>query len=209
MFYNSSNGFEYNDCVSRGACSVSPTISSMQEVMFIVLRQIAYYLVKLKEFDIKKENIEKELISQIALIDSVKDFSEVQILDAFSMQYNNLVQARKEYLKLCREKELQCKDLKNLIKLSPKTNLSAILKRGDREFLQKYKHPSSKYLTDILSAVLKSVCVNLVTLFDINETCVEASDTVINSLNLFNLSRLSSAKLIEYITSLAKCVVEL
>ena len=209
MFYNSSNGFEYNDCVSRGACSVTPTISSMQEVMFIVLRQIAYYLVKLKEFDIKKENIEKELISQIALIDSVKDFSEVQILDAFSMQYNNLVQARKEYLKLCREKELQCKDLKNLIKLSPKTNLSAILKRGDREFLQKYKHQSSKYLTDILSAVLKSVCVNLVTLFDINETCVEASDTVINSLNLFNLSRLSSAKLIEYITSLAKCDVEL
>jgi len=59
MFYNSSNNFEYNDCVSRGACSVSPTISSMQEVMFIVLRQIAYYLVKLKDFNVKKENIEK------------------------------------------------------------------------------------------------------------------------------------------------------
>ncbi len=142
MFYNSSNNFEYNDCVSRGACSVSPTISSMQDVMFIVLRQIAYYLVKLKDFNVKKENIEKQIISQIALIDSAKDLAEVQILDAFSKQYNNLVQARKEYLKLCKEKDVQCKDLKNLIKLSPKTNLSAILKRGDREFLQKYKHQS-------------------------------------------------------------------
>jgi len=104
---------------------------------------------------------------------------------------------------------VQCKDLKNLIKLSPKTNLSAILKRGDREFLQKYKHQSSKYLTDILSAVLKSVCVNLVSLFELNETCTEASDTVISALNLFNQSRLSSEKLTEYIKNLAKCDVEL
>ena len=209
MFYNSSNNFEYNDCVSRGACSVSPTISSMQEVMLILLRQIAYYLVKLKELGVKKEIIERDIISQIALIDAAKDLAEVQILDAFSNQYNNLVQARKEYLKLCREKDVQCKDLKNLIKLSPKTNLSAILKRGDREFLQKYKNRNSKYLTDILSAVLKSVCVNLVNLYDLDETCSEASDTIISSLNLFNMNRVAPEKLIEYIINLAKCDVEI
>ena len=49
MFYNASNNYEYNDCVAMGACSISPNISSMQEVMMILLRQIAYYL-KIKRF---------------------------------------------------------------------------------------------------------------------------------------------------------------
>lgn len=209
MFYNSSNGFEYNECVSRGACSVSPTISTMQEVMFILLRQIAFYLVKLKDFGVNHYDIEKTVITEIALFDAAKDFSEKQILDAFAVHYKNLVQCRKEYLKLCKDKGTTCKDLKNLIKLTPKTGLSAILKRGDKEFIQKYKKQNSKYMSDILSAVLKSVCVNLVSLYEMEKDCTEASDTVLNALNLFNHNRINSEKLIEYVKMLAKCDVEL
>ena len=70
MFYNSSDSYEYNDCISRGACSVSPNITSMQEIMFILLRQISYYLLKLKNFGIEKENIIYDIIYQLAFIDS-------------------------------------------------------------------------------------------------------------------------------------------
>lgn len=205
MFYNSSNSFEFNECVSHGACSVSPTLSSMQEVMFILLRQIAYYIVKLKEFDFQDISIEKSVISEIALIDAAKDLSESQILDAFSKHYTSLVKLRKEYLKQCKENDKSCKDLKNLLKLSPKTGLSSILKRGDREFINKYnKNSNHKYFQDILSAVLKSVCVNLVTLFDMGKEQDEVCNTVFEVLNLFNQSRISSQKLMEYIEKLAK-----
>lgn len=209
MFYNSSNNFEYNECVSRGACSVSPNISSMQEVMYILLRQTAYYLVKLKDFDIKMRDIEKDVISEIALIDAAKDLSEAQILDAFSKQYINLVKSRKEYLKVCKEQNKQCKDLVNLLKLSPKTSLSTILKKGDKEFIQKYKKQNPKYLSDILSAVLKSVCVNLLNLFELDKFYEDASDYVLESMNLFNMSRLTSEKLINHIETLANYDVEL
>lgn len=209
MFYNSSNSFEYNECVSRGACSVSPTISTMQEVMFILLRQTAYYLVKLKDFGVNHLDMEKSIISEIALLDAAKDFSEKQILEAFSIHYTELVKARKEYLKLCKDNNKQCKDLKNLLKFSPKTGLSAILKRGDKEFLQKYKLQNAKYLSDILSAVLKSVCVNLVNVYDMGEGCIEASNTVLNALNIFNNRRISSETLISFIKELAQCDVEL
>ena len=104
MFYNSSNSFEYNDCVSKGACSISPAISSMQEVMLILLRQIAYYLLKLKEFKIANNEITFSLIYQITLLDAVKDFSEYQVLNLFSKHYKNLVKVRKEYLKMYPDK---------------------------------------------------------------------------------------------------------
>lgn len=209
MFYNSSNSFEYNECVSRGACSVSPTLSTMQEVMFILLRQIAFYLIRLQEFNIIHDDIERNVVSEIALFDAAKDFSEKQILEAFSFHYAELVKLRKEYLTLCKDNNKQCKDLKNLLKFSPKTGLSAILKRGDKEFLQKFKLQNSKYLSDILSAVIKSVCVNLVTLYDNGETCRDASNTVLKALDVFNNRRISSEILTDYIKELAKCDVEL
>ena len=115
MFYNSFKNNEYNNCTAKGACSVSPNISSMQEVMFIILRQISYYLLKLIEFDIYKNEIIKDLIFEISIIDGAKDLSEVQILNSFSKQYLNLVNCRKEYLNICKEKKSNCADLKNHI----------------------------------------------------------------------------------------------
>lgn len=209
MFYNSSNSFEYNECVSRGACSISPTISTMQEVMFILLRQIAYYLVLLKSFDIKYENIERSIVSEVALLDAARDLTEKQILDMFSSCYVNLIKVRKEYLKLCKERNQVCKDLKNLLKFSPKTGLSAILRLGNKEFLHKHKLQNHKYLSDILHAVLKSVCVNLLALYDIDESCIEASNTVLNALNLFNRNRISAKEITNAIKELAQCDVEL
>lgn len=211
MFYNSSESFEYNDCISRGACSVSPNITSMQEIMFILLRQISYYVLKLKNFGIEKENIIYDIMFQLAFIDSLKDLSEAQVLDLFSMQYSNLVKTRKEYMKLCKENNSSCEDLKNLLKFSAKTNLSSILKRGDKEFLQKYKRFSlnEKSYSEILSGVIKSVSVNWINLYDYGSYGKFASDSILNALNLFNSARVSTQKIKLYIDELAKFDVEL
>lgn len=211
MFYNSSNSYEYNDCVSKGACSVSPAISSMQEVMLILLRQIAYYLLKLKDFGSQKEGITRSLISQIALIDAAKDFSESQILNLFSEQYANLTELRKEYLQMCKNKEEQCHDLKNLLKLSSKTSLSSILKRGDREFINKYKrlNVKQKSNSEILTSVMKSVCVNLICLYEYDCSCEYAEDNVLEALNIFNFSRVDSDLIKKYTEVLSKIDIEL
>lgn len=211
MFYNSSESFEYNDCISRGACSTSPNITSMQEIMFIILRQIAYYLLKLKEFNIKKEPIVYDIMFQFAFIDCLKDLSETQVLELFSKQYKNLVQIRKEYSELCKDKNTTFDDLKNLFKFSGKTSLSTILKRGDKEFLQKFKRLSinEKYYSEILSAVIKSVSVNWINLYDYNICGEYASDNVLKALNLFNASKISIKKIKVFIDKLAKNDAEL
>ena len=207
--YNS--GFEYNDCIAKGACSISPNISSMQEVMFSLLRQIAYYLIKLRTFDINKDEIIKDVITEIALIDAAKDLSEVQILNTFSKQYTNLLKCRKEYLKVCKEKGAPCEDLKSLIKFSPKTNLSSILKRGSREFIHKSKRFGfdKKYSAEILSNVIKSVCVNLISLYELNSVCSQAEYEVLTALNILNASRVSAEKIGLSTAALTKCDVEL
>lgn len=209
MFYNSN--YDFNNCISMGACSVSPNISSMQELMQVILRQIAYYISKLKEFNVKKEDISYNLILEIAYGDAVKDLSEAQILNAFSKEYNNLVHVRKDYLKLCKEKGLVCADLKHLIKLSPKTSLSEILKMGDREFLQKYKKVRSnqKYFSEILYLIMKSVCSNIILLKDFGEIDNNSASMVIEALNLFNNSRINTDTMKKMAEILSTCDIEL
>lgn len=209
MFYNSN--YDFNNCISMGACSVSPNISSMQELMQVILRQIAYYISKLKEFNVEKEDISYNLILEIAYGDAVKDLSEAQILNAFSKEYNNLVHVRKDYLKLCKEKGLVCADLKHLIKLSPKTSLSEILKMGDREFLQKYKKVRSnqKYFSEILYLIMKSVCSNIILLKDFGEIDNNSVSMVIEALNLFNNSRINTDTMKKMAEILSTCDIEL
>ena len=206
MFYNTSNNYEYNDCIAMGACSVSPNISSMQEVMMILLRQIAYYIVKLRDFGIYKNDIALSVINEVVSADAVKDLSEVQVLNSFSKEYNNLILVRKEYLKCCKEHNVTCLDLRQLIKLSPKTSLSSILKMGDKEFLQKYKKLSTtqKYISEILLATIKSVCINIINLNDLGVVCKESINTVLDALNLFNKSKVNSDAIKKMVVCLAE-----
>lgn len=204
MYYNSS--FEYNECVAKGACSISPNISSMQEVMYILFRQTAFYLLKLIDFDIRKQDIIKNIIKEIAVIDSARDFSESQILDSFSKQYVNLVVCRKEYLKICKENNVKCEDLKNLVKFSPNTSLSEILKKGDKEFLSKYKKLNfeKKYIAEILRSIIKSVCSNLVSLYELGKISEIPENKVLKAINLFNSNRILFDTMKQYIDDLAR-----
>ena len=157
MFYNSSG--EYNECVSHGACSVSPDVSSMQEILYILFRQIAFYLVNLKSLGINKTNIVDSLIQSISLTDNIKDFTEVQILNIFSSLYNTLINCKNDYVQHCKDSNIKPKYIRNLIKLTPDTNLSSLLNLGEKEFINKYKNINSdkKYLNEILISVIKSV----------------------------------------------------
>ena len=117
---------------------------------------------------------------------------------------------RKEYLKQCKVHNVLCADLKHLIKLSPKTKLSEILKMGDKEFLQKYKKATidQKYFFEILFATVKSVCLNLITLNDFEMDCEEAVDTVLDGLNLFNkIGKFAGAGSLIPITGFANSIV--
>ena len=211
MFYNSSDNFEYNDCISRGACSVSPNITSMQEIIFILLRQISYYVLNLKKLGIENKDIIYEIIFELAFIDSIRDLSETKVLEFFSKQYTNLVKMRKQYLKLCNQNNTPCKDLKNLIKFSAKTNISSILRRGDKEFLHKYRklNFNEKYFAEILSVVIKSASINWINLYEYGVYDELTSDCILNALNIFNLTKVQSHKIKTYIDKLAKFDVEL
>lgn len=213
MFYNYSQngGYDYNECTSRGACSISPNISSLQEVMLILLRQISYYVLKLQELGENVYEMKDEIVSEILMFDTAGEYSDDQFLSVFGRQYSNLLNVRKEYLKSCKGKDIPCDDLKNLIKFSPEMKVSFIIKKGEKAFQERFKRFSDdqKYLTEILLSVIKSAANNIVTYKDLDKVHDQACNQILEALNMFNSKNITPEEIKERIQKLSEINIEL
>jgi len=56
MFDYFKNIIEKNSCQQNGVCSVHPSINSLYEILLSEVREISFYLVKLKEFGLTNQD---------------------------------------------------------------------------------------------------------------------------------------------------------
>ena len=66
------NNFQYDSCVSRGICSISPRISALQTVLILYLRLFAKYSIKLE----LNSTIKDFLLNTIAITIYNPEFNE-------------------------------------------------------------------------------------------------------------------------------------
>ena len=68
--------YQYNSCVSRGICSVSPKIAALQNVLILYLHLISKYYVKLISKDLISKDIQLKILDIMGGIVLFNDFSE-------------------------------------------------------------------------------------------------------------------------------------
>lgn len=193
MFYNyyHADDREYNECNARGACSIAPKISSLQEVLVIFLKQLSYYSLKLESLNQDISLQSDKIVTGLASIISTTDYSDEQLLDLVSMYYGLLVKTKREYQDICKKNNIQCSELKFGLKITPQMNLSGIIAQGERIFLEKYKKlpVSQKNMTEILLFTLKSVCINLLDLKNCGKKDDDSARIILSGLDTLNSPR--------------------
>lgn len=209
MFYNyyhQSNDAEYNECTARGACSIAPNISSLQEVLLIFLKQLAFYAIKLNEFGESTSDIENCVLEGLSTLVSTTDYSDKQLLEIVKKLYNSLSKAKNLYQNICNERNINCEDLKFALNITPSITLSSIIAQGEKAFLDKYKKLSTnqKNMSEILLFVLKSMCTNILQLEDFGIENKDAVNQVLIGLNTLNYSRVPTQKLREKVNELVE-----
>lgn len=164
--YSNSNNFEANGCIARGACSISPDLASIKEVMFQLLSHIAFYL---NELNYDGDLYFKFIMKIVANIDIRNDYSNEQILEIFKNTSELINKLKNKYVESC-DNPKKCKIC---INVDENTQFSDILKKGEQIFKskQKYENQEHKYLKDILFFILKSIASNYLTMceYGINE----------------------------------------
>ena len=73
---------------------------------------------------------------------SINEFSEKQLFEILSKDYFLFIDAKNTYHKICKEKSIPAKDLKNVIIFDKNTSVSKAISQGEKLFLEKYKQIS-------------------------------------------------------------------
>lgn len=208
MFYNyyRDESSEYNECNARGACSITPKISSLQEVLILFLRQVSFYTLMLDKFGEDISRISANIVESLSTLISTTDYTDEQLLGLVSKQYALLIKTKRQYLHICQEKEISCEELNFGLNISPQMTLSNIISQGEKFFQDKYrKMPiSQRNMYDILLSVLKAVSSNIMQLGENKGKDKAAVVTVLNGLNFLNNDRLSVLKIKSKIKELVK-----
>jgi hydroxylamine reductase len=202
MNYNEKSSYvDVNECTSRGACSISPTISSLSELAMTFLKQIAFYVLKLEKLGGSNDNIKQEIVKVLASLVSVNEFSEEQLFKIVKNEYGILQNTITTYNNRCNKSSFKFED----IGFNSNTTLSQAISIGEKIFLTNYNlHTTEiKNLSSILEIVMKSLSLNLIKLADFNNFDTSICDEIIKALNIFNSKRLSGSRISNVITKLS------
>ena len=92
MFYKYFQTDEYNsdNCVGKGVCALDPTITALQEVIVMYLKELAFYTLKLKKKGVTNKIIRDNIINTISNLSSNTDYSHEQFKKIVMNLYENI-----------------------------------------------------------------------------------------------------------------------
>lgn len=195
MFYNYYQYDEYNfdSCTAKGVCSTDPTISSLQEVIIMYIKQLAFYTLKLKKHGVTNKVIRDNILNTLSGLVSSTDYSQEQFKKIIMTVYENLRQSRILYERICKNNNINADKLELQLKMNKKFDITTAIKQGEKEFIRKNKLLDSKHrhIYEILYVLIKNVCINLIQLKSYGKEYEDAYYSMLQVLSMMNYKKIS------------------
>ncbi len=172
MFYNYYEDYQYDSCVSKGICSIGPRTSSLQEILIMYLKLLAFYTIELRNFGGHNKDSEKVILETISTLMTNMEYQNKQFSEILLKIKTLTIDSKNTYLKICKEKDIAPKFIQTNIKLDEKTDdITTLIQQGEKEFTKRTEHlsPERKNLLEVMAFIVKSLCINIVELKSYSE----------------------------------------
>lgn len=189
--------------ISRGIYTINPTLSSLQEIILLYLKELSFYLLKLKDFGISNENIKESLIEILSGIITNTDYNQEQFQNIITLTADYLTQAKTLYFSYCKNHDIDAEFIKTSFKHGKKLTLAEAIKKGEKYFLQKNSQytKEKKSLFDIMLFLAKSMCIRIIQLKSLKKDYDFAFLSMLSLLNVMNFDDMPTEKIKEKIDS--------
>ncbi len=198
MYYNyyQTNQYEYDECITKGICSINPTLSSLQEVILLSLKELAFYLLKLKALGVSNEQIKEAFIDALSSIVTNAEYSQEQFNTIMSTLHDELNQAKLLYMNLCEKNNLDFQTVKTYFKQHKSFDITNAIKKGEKFFLKKNVifTTEQKNLFDIMLFLVKSVCIKILELKSLDKDYEDAYYAMLSMLSTMNFNDFSGER---------------
>ncbi len=198
-------------CTSRGACSTSPSIAALQELLLYFIKQTAYYVLELDKLNLNNEKLIKDVINSLSSLILINELNEKQLYFLVVQNYYALKNAKNTLINICTERDIHYDLIKNDINFSENTPLYRAISIGENILKLEYslKNIQIKNFKQILLLLIKSVSSNISRLYNYSLYDKLAVLSVLKSLNLLNNKNIKLHDLKTAINFLSKKDLEL
>lgn len=205
--YTKNIPFEYDEFAPSGLYLVNQTISSLQEVILVYLKELAYYLLKLKDLGANNEQIKECIIEAISGIVTNVDYNNEEFKKLLAHLAIYLNQAKTLYSTLCKKNGIETKYLKTPFKYPKSFNIVDIIKRGEKYYIKKNASISAeqKNLFDIIVLLIKRIAIKIQQIKSYKKDYDSAYNAILVLLNSMNDSNASIA---EVKSTIETCTLE-
>lgn len=194
MYYNyyQHTPYERDEFISKEIYSITPVKSSLQEVILIYLKELAYYVLKLKELGANNEIIKENIIEAILGIVTNVDYNQAQFQRVITILATDLTQAKTLYANLCKNKNIESKFLKTYFKTGRNFNIAEIIRKGERYFIKRnIKYTcDQKNLFDIMFFLVKNMCIRITQIKSYKKDYDKAYSSILTLLNAMNFDNI-------------------
>ena len=185
MSYESFENYQYDSCISRGICSISPKISALQTVLVLYLRLFAKYALDL-EVD---NNIREFVLNTISITIYNPEFNDNSFIFAIEQFRKFLPKIIERYSETHSDDILESEKNKAIELFNETTEITQSIKFGEKIFNRGLKEISIEIrdLYNIMLVIAKSISINLLDLESFDKKHETAFSTILNLLSKINL----------------------
>lgn len=132
---------ESSSCTLKGACTIHPSVSALSLVLQEEIKEIAYYLVKLKELNFSNQEINDFCISALSIFLINTSFNKKKYLNLVKELNLIKIQAKEKYISHCKEKNIPCEMINNEFELKDNNlQISQLIKHAEFLNINKQKN---------------------------------------------------------------------
>ena len=188
--------YESDECLTKGVCSVSPALTSIQEIILLYTKELSFYVLKLKDFGTTNDLIKEVVIYALFNIVTNAEYSQEQFQNLLVKMYDFIIQSKALYEKQCITNNVEIKTTKSYFKYSKTFDLTDAIRKGEKYFLKKSTTFTleQRSLYDILLFLVKSIVIKITELSRLGKDSDSAYYSILETLDTVGAGEFSEEK---------------
>ena len=153
-----------SSCALSGVCSTHPSISALHDNLMLQLREISFYIVKLKELGYTNKPTMAQSIEALSLFLVNTSFNQTKYLNLIAKLYSIKMSVKQKYKNCCDEQELPCEIIKSSFEITPQTTIAQLIEYAENNAINKQKaiDKTKQKLYELVSLFSKLASVSVV-----------------------------------------------
>lgn len=190
--------YQYNRCSSRGICSINPITASLQEVIFINLRQAADCWLKVKESGKNDKRIQNLVLNTLSVLGSNYEISKTNFEMINSAFETELTRMKNELGEICSNEDSPfCKN---------DAELKDYIRYGEKESNKRVQALSTeeRNLFKILFVLIKSLCINILTYNSLKKDAEKEIEALFKAICILNKHKTQKEEITKIISDISE-----